>query len=1022
MGRLSCKQRSLSIVLAAVGVLALGLVAQLSADPIIPGKTRFGDETPVVPAEKTQAQAKAATAGDRVSVLVHLQAGADRGPVRGFAAAQGGFVKYEYDILPNVINLRGIPANALAALQATPGVVRWEEDKTVQAHMNDSTPLVRALQSQITAAGFSADGAGVRVCIIDTGIDSNHTMYDARIDTGAGRDFVNNDNDPEDDAGHGAHVAGTAVGRTGLTVNFGCVGSEPFQGMAPEATLIGIKVLNASGSGSFSDVIAGINYGADQTASGGRCDIINMSLGGGQFSGTCDSDSAAAASNNAVDAGVVVVSSSGNDGFNNAMGTPACGSKVIAVGLTFDDDYPNCEFPSQSSFGWCFNPPACTNSCTDVTPSVDEISCMSNKSNALDVTAPGCITFSADKDNSPNGIVGFCGTSMSSPHVAGLAALLLSADPSLTPAEVRQHIRDGAIDLGPAGFDNSYGFGRIDAINSLSLLGPGCTGDPDCDDGLFCNGAETCNAGSCQAGTLVDCSDGVGCTDDSCNEGTDSCDNVANDANCDNGLFCDGSETCDSVSDCQAGTAVDCNDGVGCTDDSCNEGTDSCDNTANDANCDNSVFCDGAETCDPGLDCQAGAAPSCDDGVGCTDDSCNAGTDSCDNIANDANCDNGAFCDGAETCDPALDCQAGSDPCPGQICDESTDTCNDCLVNGDCDDGLFCNGAETCGAGSCQAGTAVNCGDGIGCTDDSCNEGTDSCDNIANNGNCNDGLFCNGSETCDPVLDCQAGTAVDCNDGVGCTDDSCNEGTDSCDNIANDANCPDDGQFCNGDESCDAIADCVSSGDPCTGGDVCNETTDTCDPTACNNDGTCDAGEDCFTCTNDCFSSVGGTCGDGICAGSAEGEDCFTCSADCRCAGGGGCNHCCGDGACTGSENQNNCPVDCDPGFVPPAGSCCGDGTCEGTEDSFNCELDCGPPPVCGDTFCDAGEDECACPADCCGGAPATETACSDGCDNDCDGLTDSADPDCACGQKGDPCAGGGDCCSGNCKRNGTCR
>ena len=97
-------------------------------------------------------------------------------------------------------------------------------------------------------------------------------------------------------------------------------------------------MLDANGSGSFSDVIAGINYGADQTASGGRCDIINMSLGGGTFTGTCDSDSAAAAANNAVDAGVVVVASSGNDANTNAMGTPACGSKVIAVGATYDDD------------------------------------------------------------------------------------------------------------------------------------------------------------------------------------------------------------------------------------------------------------------------------------------------------------------------------------------------------------------------------------------------------------------------------------------------------------------------------------------------------------------------------------------------------------------------------------------------------------------------------------------------------------------------------------------------------------
>ena len=357
-----------------------------------------------------------------------------------------------------------------------------------------------------------------------------------------------------------------------------------------------------------------------------------------------------------------------------------------------------------------------------------------------------------------------------------------------------------------------------------------CLGDGDCDDGAFCNGIETCVVGACVPGTPVDCDDSVGCTVDSCNETTDSCDHLANDANCDNGQFCDGIETCDALLDCQAGTAVSCDDGVGCTDDSCNEATDSCDNTANDANCDNGQFCDGSETCDAVLDCQAGTAVNCDDGVGCTDDTCNEGTDACDNIANDANCDNGLFCDGAETCDATLDCQAGADPCPGQSCDEGGDACVDCLGDGDCDDGAFCNGVETCVAGSCVAGTPIDCDDGVGCTDDSCNEGTDSCDNIANDANCDNGRFCDGVETCDALFDCQAGTPVDCDDGVGCTDDACNEGNDSCDHIPNDAHC-DNGLFCDGVETCDVNADCLAGlGSPCGAGTWCSESGDACQP------------------------------------------------------------------------------------------------------------------------------------------------------------------------------------------------
>ena len=157
---------------------------------------------------------------------------------------------------------------------------------------------------------------------------------------------------------------------------------------------------------------------------------------------------------------------------------------------------------------------------------------------------------------------------------------------------------------------------------------PGCTVDADCDNGLFCDGAETCDTGSgiCQAGTPPVCDDGVSCTIDSCNETTDSCDNVATDSLCDNGLFCDGAETCDAVNDCQPGTPPVCDDGVSCTDDSCNETSDTCNFTANDANCDDGAFCNGAETCDAVNDCQAGTDP-CEPGETCneTDDVCEGG-------------------------------------------------------------------------------------------------------------------------------------------------------------------------------------------------------------------------------------------------------------------------------------------------------------------------------------------------------------------------------------------------------------
>jgi len=231
--------------------------------------------------------------------------------------------------------------------------------------------------------------------------------------------------------------------------------------------------------------------------------------------------------------------------------------------------------------------------------------------------------------------------------------------PAGSDVQIRVRVSDGPAsgDLVEGGVDDVF----------ICPVEAECTTDPECDDGLYCNGTETCNAGTCEAGTPVDCADGVACTVDSCNETTDSCESTPSDALCDDGLFCDGAETCDAVLGCQAGTPVDCTDGVDCTVDSCNETT-----------------------------------------------------DSCDQVPDDGFCADGVFCNGSEVCDPVLGCQAGGDPCPGLFCDETADTCVECFDAGDCDDGLYCNGAETCAGGTCQAGADP-------CPGQSCDEEGDTC-------------------------------------------------------------------------------------------------------------------------------------------------------------------------------------------------------------------------------------------------------------------------------------------------------
>jgi hypothetical protein len=263
---------------------------------------------------------------------------------------------------------------------------------------------------------------------------------------------------------------------------------------------------------------------------------------------------------------------------------------------------------------------------------------------------------------------------------------------------------------------------RDDLVFAVGGGGPECTVDADCSDGLFCNGVETCNAGSCQDGTAPNCNDGVSCTVDSCNEGSDSCDNTPNNGLCDNGLFCDGSETCNATLGCQAGTAPNCNDGVVCTDDSCNEGSDSCDNVPDDGNCDDGLFCNGSETCNAVLGCQAGGDP-------CGPFGCDEGGDVCLECNVDADCDDGLFCNGSESCS-AGSCQAGSDPCPGQSCDESGDQCSAsngpqdavydaglgapaCAVAGsECDSLALVDGRANLGPEPNQPNTLGTCNDG----------------------------------------------------------------------------------------------------------------------------------------------------------------------------------------------------------------------------------------------------------------------------------------------------------------------
>ena len=470
-----------------------------------------------------------------------------------------------------------------------------------------------------------------------------------------------------------------------------------------------------------------------------------------------------------------------------------------------------------------------------------------------------------------------------------------------------------------------------------------------CNDGLFCTNPDSCDMGTCSNTPDRDCGDAVDCTIDTCSEGTNQCVNTPDDSSCDDGLFCDGAEICNALTGCEEGTPVDCS-GLDdqCAVGTCNETSDACEATpANEAAaCDDGLFCTLNDACASGT-C-TGDAPDCSG----LDDQCNQGVcteeaEGCtaQNINEGQPCDDGLACTENDVCTAGvcagtpLDCSGLSDECVNGVCTEEAMGCVAEPIDegGACDDGLFCTDGDICTGGTC-AGTPRTCDDGVGCTNDSCDEDGDACVNEVDDGNCDDGAFCNGAETCDAVGDCQAGTDVDCSGLEGpCVTASCNEGTDACEatNVGNGTGC-DDGLFCtDGDQCTDGT--CAGSARDCTdgvdctndscdeGGDACvNEVDDSnCDDGAfCNGAETCDAVSDCQAGTDVDCSGLDGACTTGVCD-----DDGDACAAEnvadtTPCDDGRECteNDQCTAGVCAGSE-------------IPPGCDQCGNGLVEGDED-----------------------------------------------------------------------------------------
>ncbi|MFJ8685116.1 S8 family peptidase [Micromonospora wenchangensis] len=275
-------------------------------------------------------------------------------------------------------------------LAADPSVAYVEQDRVMTAQATQTNPPSwgldridqrnRPLNSSYT---YPNTATNVRAYIIDTGIRTTHTDFGGRATWGTNTVDSNN----TDCNGHGTHVAGT-------------VGGTKY-GVAKGVRLIAVKVLNCAGSGSTTGVISGVNW---VTANAVKPAVANMSLGGG-VSTTLDNAVA-----NSISSGITYALAAGNSSANACNSSPSRVASAITVGATTSTDAR----ASYSNYGTC-----------------------------VDLFAPGSsITSSWNTNDSATNSIS--GTSMASPHVAGAAALVLSANPSYTPAQVASYLTSNA--------------------------------------------------------------------------------------------------------------------------------------------------------------------------------------------------------------------------------------------------------------------------------------------------------------------------------------------------------------------------------------------------------------------------------------------------------------------------------------------------------------------------------------------------------------------------------------------------
>jgi len=437
------------LALTLLGLLCLFSPTLLAAAPLQPpyeitkGK-ELADRDADALSDALQLRLATLSPSEPVTVVVTFAA---PGSAEAAQHAVGPFrVKREFRII------NGFSATMTAAqarsLSRVPGVFRVEEDFYVTTMLDAAN---RDFGVDAARSSYAVTGDGIGICVVDTGVDPAHEQLDAGKVAGF-VDFINKRTTAYDDHGHGTHVAAIAAGD-----GIGGANAATYMGVAPGAQIYATKVLDAQGSGSESDVIAGVEWCADLP----EVRIISMSLGS---DGSSDGkDALSLAVNAAVEKmNKVVVVAAGNSGDGPAtIGSPGAALQAITVGAVAEWSAPATAVNhSDGAFLAWFSSRGPTAD-GRVKP---------------DIISPG-VTVTSARAGTNNGYITWSGTSMATPFVAGSVALALEKTSSLTPSTVKNSLLDSAQDRGAAGVDNDWGTGLIDVKAFLSKVS-GLSNDP----------------------------------------------------------------------------------------------------------------------------------------------------------------------------------------------------------------------------------------------------------------------------------------------------------------------------------------------------------------------------------------------------------------------------------------------------------------------------------------------------------------------------------------------------------------